>query len=119
MIKPIVPVSNVTVLDGPKVIKVASGTTSDDYESLVKFVVVSRTAKVLVQLVEAGSADIKYKVLGSVDDQDYITLCTDITLNNGESTYEVFSDPWMFFDVQCKSASGGTGVVSVKVVRGG
>jgi hypothetical protein len=64
--------------------------------------------KLLIHLKEHNTNDIRYKILGSMDDVVYETLVASTLLATNTSAYETLTDPWEYLDVQIIDNVGGT-----------
>jgi len=97
-------------------------TSTNDYASVLKVKVPGQIKTILAHLIEKNVNAIVYRIRGSVDDETYETLpnvdC--IALAKNGSAFETCDDPWVYFDVQIKSAvAGAHGSVKVLVSGGG
>jgi len=95
---------------------------TNDYASVLKVKVPGQVKSVLVHLIEKNSNAVVYRIRGSVDDSAYETLpnVDGVTLAKNGSAFETCDDPWVYFDVQIKSAAAGAhGSVEVLISGGG
>ena len=97
-------------------------TSTNDYASVLKVQVPGQVKTVLVHLIEKNVNAVIYRIRGSIDDATYETLpnVDGVTLAKNASAFETCDDPWLYFDVQVKSAVAGVhGSLEVLVSGGG
>jgi len=83
---------------------VSSKLTTNAYVSALKIQVPRHIGSLLLQLVEENVNAVKFKVLGSNDDDNYETLKAETVLAKNASTYETLTDPWLWVDIQVKAS---------------
>ena len=85
--------------------KVIAKDTTDDYVSALKLQVPTYMQKVMFHLKENDTNDVKYKVLGSMDDVVYEEVVAEAELlKDGSIKLAAIDEPWPYLDLQVKSS---------------
>ena len=87
--------------------KVLAKATTDDYASALKLQVPTQMQKVMFHLKENDTNDVKYQVLGSMDDVVYEEAVAEAILaKNGSIKLTAIDEPWPYLDLQIKASVG-------------
>ena len=85
--------------------KVLAKDTTDAYASALKLQVPTYMQKVMFHLKENDTNDVKYKVLGSMDDVVYEEVVAEAELlKDGSIKLTAIDEPWPYLDLQFKSS---------------
>jgi disulfide oxidoreductase YuzD len=85
--------------------KVLAKTTTDAYASALKLQVPTQMQKVMFHLKENDTNDVKYQVLGSMDDVVYEEVVAEAELlKDGSIKLTAIDEPWPYLDLQVKSS---------------
>jgi hypothetical protein len=87
--------------------KVLAKATTDDYASALKLQVPTQMQKVMFHLKENDTNDVKYQVLGSMDDVVYEeVVAEDELLQDASIKLAAIDEPWPYLDLQIKASVG-------------
>jgi hypothetical protein len=90
--------------------------TTDDYATALKVKLPPQISKAMVHIKELDVNDIKWKILGSIDDSIYFDEMEEATVSKGDSDVHEVTKAWIYLDVQVKSAvSNNSGDISVAI----
>jgi hypothetical protein len=94
--------------------------TGNDYASALKIKVPPQTGKMMVHLKEQDTDVVDWKILGSIDDENYSEEMSEAEVaQDGFDVHEI-TKAWLYVDVQVKSAvAENPGLVSIAISGGG